>query len=217
MAYPWDLLPSVALHIEQGRSSEIRESVRLLMIAIANPDPDLFRLRCAQCMSAFLRGARRGGAPSDVLLREHLTSLASLAPLREQGRMRRLVGRYALRLSRQVHPPATSQIERAVAGMLADMARSLERPKSLGRYAHDLELSTGHLSRSFSRIQGRSFRDEQRRLRDVLACTLLRSTSLRLTEVARRVGIASVSQFIADFRTVHGKTPAAYRRMHGRG
>jgi AraC-like DNA-binding protein len=217
MFYSWDLLPSVAMHIEQGRSSEIRRSTGLLLVAIDNPNADLFRLRCAQCMSAFLRGARRAGAPSDALLAEHLASLARLAALQDHERMRRHVQRYALRLSRQVCPPATVQIERTIAGMLTDMEKALERPKSLGHYAHDLEISTGHLSRSFSRIVGRSFREEQRRLRDLHACDLLRSTSLVLSQVARRVGMMSTSQFIADFRKAHGITPACYRRMQSPG
>jgi hypothetical protein len=72
--YPWDLLPGFTEDIEHGRLDRVRESVDAMLDAIEVDDDDasVLKLRCAQCMSACLRGARRGGAPSDVLLREHV-------------------------------------------------------------------------------------------------------------------------------------------------
>lgn len=75
-------------------------------------------------------------------------------------------------------------------------------------------MSVGHLSRSFTRIVGLSFRHELRRQREAAARALLSSTQLPLAEVVRRIGLSSVSQFIADFKTTNGVTPARYRRQH---
>lgn len=214
-AYRWQLLPDLASHIEHGRAELAKPVFTALIEAIDDvegADAELFRLRCAQCMSACLRGAQRGGAPSDVLLDEHLVALRRLARLTTRAPMRRLFLSYILRLASQVQTVGRTPVERVVLSVVADMAKNLERPKSLANYAHDLGLSVGHLSRSFSRITGRSFRDEHHRLRTTAAAELLTSTTLPLATIARRVGLLSTSQFIADFRRTSGMTPAEYRR-----
>jgi AraC-like DNA-binding protein len=46
------------------------------------------------------------------------------------------------------------------------------------------------------------------------ACRLFREKGLKVSTVARMVGLKDVSQFIADFRRETGQTPAAYREAH---
>ena len=65
---------------------------------------------------------------------------------------------------------------------------------SLAQIASELGLSTGHLSRSFSSIAGRPFREVLRRLRMEAACELLSTTGLKLSAIAlaRLSGAAQV-------------------------
>jgi len=215
MPYRWDLLPKLAADIEHGQTDRIPADLDDLLAAImedTGDDAALLSLRCAQCMSACMRGARRGGAPSETLMHDHLADLRKLARLTSPAQVRRLFRAYVLRLTILVQPAAREPMERVIRGMITDMAATIDRPRSLAHYADDLELSVGHLSRTFSRVVGRSFRDEQRRLRDEAACLLLATTRMPMAAIARRVGLLSASQFIADFKRFHGMTPAAYRK-----
>jgi AraC-like DNA-binding protein len=72
----------------------------------------------------------------------------------------------------------------------------------------------GHLSRCFAAISGGTFCEELRHVRIKAACRLLREKGLKVSTVARMVGLKDVSQFIADFRREIGQTPAAYREAH---
>ncbi|MBA2482301.1 MAG: helix-turn-helix transcriptional regulator [Planctomycetes bacterium] len=214
MAYRWDLLPGLAAHIEHAQADRALRLLDELLAAIAegmDGDHTLFTLRCAQCMSACMRGARRGGAPSDALFADHIAALKKLARARTRAQAQRLMRAYVQRLADQVQPAKRSRMERIVVGMLADMREHLDRPRSLAQYSHEHEISIAHLSRAFARIAGRPFREEQARLRDERACELLKATRLGVAEIAHRVGLRSASQFIADFKAVHGCTPARYR------
>jgi AraC-like DNA-binding protein len=214
MAYRWDLLPRLAEGVEHGLRARALADLEELFAEIdagVGGDFTLFVLRCAQCMSACLRGARRGGGPSEALYDEHHEALARLGRLRARAQVRRLLRWYVGRLLDQVQPSNRTRMERIVLGIRADLAATLARPRTLAGYARDLELSVGHLSRAFARIAGRPFRDELLRLRDEAARRLLTDTRLGVGEIAERVGLRSASQFIADFRRAHGVTPARYR------
>lgn len=214
--YRWELLPRLAEEVAHGRVDEVRRLIPELLAAVeVFPEADFLKLRCAQCASACLRGAQRGGADSERLYLDHLAMLRRLARLRTHAAIRRLFTTYVLRLADQGRPAARTLIERAVRAVMADQAATLARPRTLAAYARGLGLSQGHFSRAFARIAGRSFRAEQARLRDAAACELLAATTLPLAEVAARVGLCSASQFIAAFRRAHRLTPDAWRRRHG--
>ncbi|NRB45249.1 MAG: helix-turn-helix domain-containing protein, partial [Verrucomicrobiales bacterium] len=55
------------------------------------------------------------------------------------------------------------------------------------------DISTAHLSKSFSAIVGCSFREERRRLRIELTSKLLADTDLKISAVARRIGLLDTS------------------------
>jgi AraC-like DNA-binding protein len=125
-----------------------------------------------------------------------------------------LMHAYLDQLLAQVLPQRRTNVERFVAWMRQDMAATLEGSKSLARYAEAAGLSVRHLSRCFAAIAGRTFREELRHLRTEAACRLLREKGLKVSTVARMVGLKDASQFIADFRRETGQTPAAYREAH---
>jgi AraC-like DNA-binding protein len=218
VAYRWELLPEVVEAIERADEARALALLHELLPEIAKSTPggvSAFRMRCAQCMSACLRGARRTGASSDELLDDHMRALERLGRARTRARAGAELRRYVRRLLRQARPDTRSRIERIVAGIRDDLRQRPQRPRTLAHYAREHGLSVGHLSRSFARIAGRPFGDEARHLRDESARELLERTSLSVGEIARRVGLASASHFIAEFSRRHGRTPAEWRRAHG--
>jgi len=214
--YRWELLPKLATEIEFGRRKEARRDlVALLAIFVRQCGSNLTlrKLRCAQTASACLRGARCGGGPSATLLAEHLIFLERLSTLRTWPGVRLAMRRYVDSLVDRVQPGERSRMERVVAAIRADLLQTPGEACSLAQYAAELELSEGHLSRSFAAIAGRPFREEVRRVRSETAKRLLLESREKVEVIARRVGLRSVSQFVADFRADTGVTPGRFRRQ----
>jgi len=214
MRYRWELLPRLASAVEHAQRREARRDLAefLGIFAAASRDLTVRKMRCAQTMSACIRAARRGGGPSETIYSEHLLFLERLSRLQTWPASTRVCQAYVERLIDLVEPARRSPAERLVAGIVKDIAASLAEPRTLEQYAHELDVSVGHLSRTFAAVAGRPFRDEVRRLRCESACRLLKQTELKIQAIAVRVGIRSASQFIADFRRMLGVTPAQYRR-----
>ncbi len=212
--YNWDLLPKLASEVEHARRREALCDLKELLAILARdcgPDLTLRKMRCAQVMSACIRGARRGGGASGILMQDHLKFLQKLSQLRTWGGACAAMRRGIAKLVDQVEPSRRRRPERLVREILRDLSNSLGEPRTLAQYARELDLSTGHLSRLFKSVAGRPFRDELRRLRSEAAMALLRETSLKVAAIAGRVGLRSASQFIADFKRQTGVTPAQFR------
>jgi AraC-like DNA-binding protein len=216
--YRWDLLPKLASEIEYGMRREAHRELTALIESFKHDSINLTmgKMRCAQTMSACMRGARRAGAPSHVIFDEHLVMLDQVAAMRSWTRVVRRLHAYLDELFAHRAPHKADSI--ALAGkiqqMLGSVRSTLSQPRTLEHYAEQLNVSAAHLSRTFSAIVGRPFRDEVRRIRCDEACRLLVHSQLKIAEIARRVGVQSASQFIADFRRDVGITPAEYRRRH---
>jgi len=212
--YPWELLPKLVVQIETCRREPAHEILdRLLDIVFQDRRKGLnFRkLRCAQITSAMLRAAHRGGAASASILTESHETLERLTTYPSWKRIRAGMHEYLDGLLDQVRPSHHTDIEILVGRIREHMANSLDAPRSLAQHADAGGVSVGHLSRSFSAIVGRSFREEMQRLRIETSRRLLEETSMKIHAVARRVGLADPSQFIAQFRRATGMTPAVYR------
>jgi AraC-like DNA-binding protein len=216
--YRWDLLPKLASEIEYGMRREAHRDLDALVHSFRRDSESLTvgKMRCAQTMSACMRGARRAGAPSHVLFTEHLTMLDEVSAMRSWSRLSRRLHVYLDELFDHRAPRRDEPLAMAakIQQMLKTVRALLAHPRTLEYYAAELSVSTGHLSRTFAAIVGRPFRDEVRRIRCDEACRLLVHTPLKIAEIARRVGVQSASQFIADFRKDVGITPADYRRRH---
>jgi AraC-like DNA-binding protein len=217
--YPWQLLQRLASQIENHQVPEAHRSLdRVLAIIAENPPGNLTlrKLRCAQVVSMCLRGAHRGGAPSEIILTEHLQMLERLALQKTWKALRLLMDRYVDQLLNHVRPLQRTDVECFVARMRKDMFRTIASPKSLAQYAEAASLSAGYLSRCFTSIVGSTFREELRRLRMEKARRLLAKKNLKISTVAKLVGLQDPSQFISQFRQQTGQTPGAYRQTHRR-
>jgi AraC-like DNA-binding protein len=76
-------------------------------------------------------------------------------------------------------------------------------------------LETTHCSANFARIGGKPFCQWRREIRNRAARTLLRATSLPITEIATRVGYAEITRFDKNFLLEVGICPGQYRKLRG--
>lgn len=217
--YPWRLLLQLGAHIEHGQYQEahlaLDRALDIITAARSGRLP-LRKMRCAQVAGVCLRGAHRGGAPSSVILDEHLESLEELASQRSWKLVVELMHAYIDRLIGRVQPKQHTNMQRLVAWIREDIRSSLDAPRSLAQYAQTAGVSVGHLSRCFTTIVGYSFREERRRVRVEEAKRMLIYTSLKIGTITRRLGLCDPSQFVLDFRREAGMTPGAFRSMHQR-
>jgi AraC-like DNA-binding protein len=203
------------VEIEYERRREAHQDMESLLRITwrqAGNDLTLWKLRCSQIASACVRGALRGGAPSDISMGEHLQLLRKLSSAGTRKSLRALMGRYLESLLDHVQPAEGTGMDRAVAQVRKSLQDTLGVSQSLSQYARMLGVSEGHLSRCFAAISGQTYRAERRRIRLEAACQMLRQRRLKISVIAGQLGIADTSQFIADFRREFGVTPGQYRR-----
>jgi AraC-like DNA-binding protein len=215
MRYRWDLLPEVAGLVAQGRPDAAAAQLDELLAEIRASSPPglaVFRLRCAVCMSSWVRGARAAGADSGWLLDDHMRALAVLARQRSRRGIAAHLRRYLAGLASAVRAAVDTRQERIVREIREDIAASLRAPRSLAHYARAVGVSCGHLSRLFSRVAGASFSATQASIRHQAVVHLLTTTSLTVAAIAEAVGVRSPSQLIAAFRRRAGATPHRFRQ-----
>ena len=81
---------------------------------------------------------------------------------------------------------------------------------NLSSVADFLGISTGHLSRTFQDSEGQSVKQYLLNFRMNKAVALLKSTNLKVYEVAREVGYTNVEQFSKMFKKIIGKPPKSF-------
>ncbi|WP_052486968.1 helix-turn-helix domain-containing protein [Gordoniibacillus kamchatkensis] len=89
---------------------------------------------------------------------------------------------------------------------------NLHKSLSLSLVAEEVGLSAHYLSRLFREETGCSFHDYVTQTRIKRAVHLLRTTSMRVYEVANAVGMPSYRYFSATFREHTGASPTEYKR-----
>lgn len=92
------------------------------------------------------------------------------------------------------------------------MARDLAEPLTLTSVAAEVGLSSFYLSRLFKEETGEAFNDYLTRLRIDQAIRLLKTTTLKVYEVAGRVGIPSYRYFSVVFRGITGVSPTEFKK-----
>ncbi len=110
----------------------------------------------------------------------------------------------------QVAAPNNSRAER-ILPLLAEMRRST-RPLSLADAGEVVDLSPDHLQRTFAAHVGESPDRYQRRLRLERGAIDLRSTNLRIIDVALRAGFESHEAFTRAFTAHFRVGPRDYRK-----
>jgi len=98
----------------------------------------------------------------------------------------------------------------ALQAMTEHILSRLDQTLTVAEVATVGECSTATAERLFSRYTGHSIVSWSRHRRMQEAALLLRTTGLRVTEVARRVGFTDPAYFSRVFSAVHGTPPSRY-------
>ncbi|HOB56114.1 MAG: helix-turn-helix transcriptional regulator [Microbacteriaceae bacterium] len=109
--------------------------------------------------------------------------------------------------ARETEPTATPV---ALQAMTEHILSRLDQPLTVAEVARIGDCSTATAERLFSRYTGHSVVSWTRHRRMQEAAILLRTTGLRVTEVARRVGFSDPAYFSRVFSAVHGTPPSRY-------
>jgi AraC-like DNA-binding protein len=111
-----------------------------------------------------------------------------------------------------IHRPATMDMRaRLLRQIDALIVAEMHRPLQLDEVARRLNVSRRQVQRIYAETTTLSFRAHLRLVRMRRAAELLRTTEMRVVEVAERVGYQQPAQFAKAFRSVHGVSPARFR------
>ena len=105
--------------------------------------------------------------------------------------------------------------EPVVAALLDDLDRHLDHAVTLDSLARRSGYSAQHLNRLFTRVLGTTPLKYLAKRRMQRAAELLRSSTLAIAEVARRVGHADPDYFSRQFAAQYGISASEYRRQAG--
>ena len=109
---------------------------------------------------------------------------------------------------------AARRAELLVDATLAIEERHADAGLTLHDVAHAVATSDRQLQRVFAELAGSAFRDELAAVRMHHGATLLQTTNLQVSVIARRVGYRQSAQFAKAFRRYHGVSPLGLRRAH---
>ena len=161
-----------------------------------------------------------------------LDEFAASAPALDTARVRALSARVRERLAGSADVPELNVLLREALGAAVSAAGGASRllrgalaivhddpgaPLSLAAAARRLAVTPAYLSRVFSREMGVSFTAYIAGARMRLAAALLGASTLKVHEVAERVGYASAEHFSRTFRRVMGTSPRAWVERRGGG
>lgn len=76
-------------------------------------------------------------------------------------------------------------------------------------------ISKNYFSKLFKEVTGTNVSDYIQYLRTEQACNLLKSTDLKVTNIAEQAGFSDMKFFYEVFRKITGKTPGEYRKTGG--
>lgn len=85
---------------------------------------------------------------------------------------------------------------------------------SLTETAKAVHLNASYLSQLFKQETGKNFKDYVMELKMKESSKLLKHTSLRISEVAERLGYADLAYFTNSFKKHFGQTPSKFRDEH---
>lgn len=214
---PRDLGEQLEARVERHQVEEAHRSLDAELATFFQDGPPgltVYKYCCTVPMARCVNGAVRAGAPRPGVMGLYCKRVEQLSRLKSRPVVRRHLHRFVDEMLALVEAEQRTSTDRLVAHIRRDLKERLDQPSTLKEYADAAGVSRPHLSRCFTRITGRSFREELRATRMQAACKLLRETCLKISVVARQVGVRDACQFIADFRRQTGMTPTAYRRSH---
>lgn len=214
---PFALGEELEGRVERHQDEAVHRVLDNQLNAIHRDVPKRLELRKSVCVVLLARcfnGAVRSGAPRQLLQKAYWSRLTELTRLRSWVAIREHVHAFADEMLLSAKREHRTNIVRTVDLMRHDLRETLSSCSTLDEYAATAGVSREHLSRCFTKMVGRSYRDELCDARLKKACQLLRETPLKVRVIALHVGLRDPSQFIAEFRRHVGMPPGAFRKSH---
>lgn len=116
-------------------------------------------------------------------------------------------------LSRQANTSTESEQEQLIRRVAARLREQPELPANNAELAESCGFSVGHFIRLFKQYMGCTPHQYHLQERMKRACTLLRDTSMSVTEIALVLGVENPLYFSNLFRRVNGISPSEYRQQ----
>lgn len=101
------------------------------------------------------------------------------------------------------------------ASVLAFIDENISRDITMDEAAANIAMSYNYFSRRFREFTGYSFPEYVNRRRIELSKAYLRDPSLKIAEIAYKIGYRSPSTFSRAFKNLEGCYPTDYRKMQG--
>gem|GEM_PF-2815769 len=218
--YPWDWVNHLAARVENCSRDEAYEVLTKILSRFDEEHGNRLqarKLRASAVLSHVLRGANRGGAPSEPILDIYMAALNAIVRKRKWESVERLLYDVTDRMMDYVEHGQQSKVDRLIRVIQTELHSDPRSARTLREHAYDAGLSEHHLSRRFTQVVGVPFGRYRKRLRMEIASKLLRETDFKVAVIAQRVGMRDVSRFIRDFRLEMGQTPGVYRERLGNG
>lgn len=95
---------------------------------------------------------------------------------------------------------------------IAYMKLNYDSDITLSDLAMQSFISKNYFSRLFKQVTGTNFSDYIQYLRIDQACTLLKTTDMKVTDISSQVGFSDVKFFYEVFKKITGKTPGDFRK-----
>jgi AraC-like DNA-binding protein len=146
---------------------------------------------------------------------EALLARTPVVPADALGAYQRIVQlaakQIALKVTDQLADPDVAMPPSVIKACRYIRANALVDDINLGEVSRHCSVSEGHLSRTFHRATGLTFREYLTQVRIERARLLLTQSSKSVTEIAFESGFQSLSQFHRVFRKMYGTSPGEMR------
>lgn len=209
-----DVWEELAVAVRSGDEAALEEIIRRVFEQAAAQDPGIARLRGLGYESMVLLDEVReeitaGEAEAGAAYGEAIAASQTLPALVDYvlENYRRVAGLYSQKRQRR-NSAALGQV-------LAIIERDYAAPLSLEGLAKAVYLSPSYLSYLFSLEMGKTFKTHLTDVRMEKAAELLGDLSLKVYEVAERVGYTDTRYFGQVFKRATGLTPLQFRNQQG--
>ena len=111
---------------------------------------------------------------------------------------------------------SSDAMDQRVRNIIAFMNANIHRQLSVAELANAVHLSPSHFRRLFRQQTGKPVTKYLKDLRLQRSRNLLETTYLSIKQIAAKVGLTSISHFVAEFKKAQGVTPSRFAARYRR-
>ncbi len=121
-----------------------------------------------------------------------------------------------MQLPKPARNESSGAMDQRVRNVIAYMNANIHRQLSVRDLADRVQLSPSHFRRLFRQQTGKPVTRYLKNLRLERSRNLLETTYLSIKQIAARVGLSSISHFVAEFKKAQGVTPSRFAARYRR-